>query len=124
MLGGSLCTFVGALSLAHLCRFFGTLAALSMPHAAKLFAIGIRLTCRHVSRESVCGHGNRNGQSDRRYQVFHCLTPYWVQHSPLVHEAYSLFGPIKRRDPRTVSSDAGASRWRRWRNTLQGEQPS
>src|SRR5262245_5949003 len=40
MLGGGLWMFVSALSLAHLCRFFDTLAALSIPHAASLLAIG------------------------------------------------------------------------------------
>ena len=32
ILGGGLWMFVGALSPSHLCRFFGTLVALSIPH--------------------------------------------------------------------------------------------
>src|SRR5262245_30038274 len=40
MLGAGLWMFVSALSLAHLCRVFGTLFGLCIPHAASLLAIG------------------------------------------------------------------------------------
>src|SRR5262245_481899 len=68
--------FVGSLPLTHLCRVFGTLVALSIPHAASLLAIGFSHCFGHVLGEGRASEGECQSQRERTNARFHGRTPY------------------------------------------------